>query len=97
MENRPLYSRNQGKDKRMPGKNFIPRLSVDISQRQRAALDRLVPHGLRTPIFQALTDGIIEILSLADGEEERNIILGAMISRREGATAYDLLLEKDKE
>ena len=77
--------------KRMVGKHFMPRLSVDIYHEQDTALGKLIPWGLKTRLFQGVVDGVIEILSLADDDEERLKFIGAIMKQRKGFTSYELV------
>ena len=71
---------------------FTPRLSIDISFEQRDALDDLIPWGLKTKVFQALIDSLIETLSLVD-EEKRNAFVGAIIMKKPGARTRDIMAD----
>lgn len=57
--------------------NYIPhKINVEITDEQSEALNRLLPHGTRKPIFGVLVDDLIEMM-----EKHGTIILGALLHR----------------
>lgn len=40
---------------------YRPRLSCELTQAQYTRLQSILPHGFQKPLYQCLTDGILEI------------------------------------
>lgn len=47
-----------------------PRLNIQLRDEQFSALQRLVPHGHRKHLFQAMTDDLIALLESSPRREE---------------------------
>lgn len=62
----------------MERKKTPRRLSIEISEEQFQALEKLIPFGLKTPLFRTIVDDVIEIL---EGENP-NLVIGAFIRNR---------------
>ncbi len=56
----------------------IPRITIDINQRQEDALKLYIPHGAKKRIFGMIIDDMIKIM---DDPQRRAIFLGAIASR----------------
>lgn len=41
--------------------DYRPRLSVELSEDSFNKLQRILPHGWRKPLFQALVDGVLKL------------------------------------
>ena len=41
--------------------DYRPRLSVELSEESFNKLQRILPHGWRKPLFQALVDGVLSL------------------------------------
>ena len=57
--------------------SYKPRLSIEISEEQSAALSRLIPWGLKGTLFQVIIDDIIELI-----EKEGEIVIAAIIKKK---------------
>lgn len=56
---------------------YIPhKLNVEITDEQWEALNRLLPYGVKKPIFGIIVDDLIEVI-----DKHGPIILGALLSR----------------
>lgn len=40
--------------------DYRPRMTVELREDQYINLNRILPHGMKKPLFQALVDGVIE-------------------------------------
>lgn len=40
---------------------YRPRLSAELTQEQADILNKILPHGMKKPLFQAIINGVIEI------------------------------------
>jgi len=49
-----------------------PRLVINITEQQFRDLQRLIPHGLKTRLFQTLVDDMIELLE----DEDPELVIG---------------------
>ena len=56
---------------------YKPRLSIEISEEQNAALSRLIPWGLKGALFQIVIDDIIKLI-----EDKGTIVIAAIIDRK---------------
>ena len=54
------------------------RLSIDITEEQDERLKKLLPWGMKTLIFRAVVDDLIETL---EKSEDKNSAVGAIIGR----------------
>lgn len=61
----------------MPPNDYRPRIVIDLTEVQAQTLSRILPHGVKKPLFQALVDGIIAIHS--EGGYEA---IGAIVSKQ---------------
>lgn len=55
--------------------DWRPRLSVDLTIEQAAALQRLLPHGFRKRVYSALTDMLIKAM-----EKEGLAVLNSVLA-----------------
>jgi len=55
-----------------------PRLSIEISEEQFAALQKLIPHGLKKQLFSVIIDDLIVLLETAP---KRELIFAAIFSK----------------
>lgn len=67
-----------------------PRLSIEISEQQFRDLQRLLPHGYKTPLFRVIIDDLITLL---EGEDPK-LVVGAFIRNR---VIYDITLDRRKD
>jgi hypothetical protein len=57
--------------------NYRPRLSIEISNEQYNALGRLIPWGVKSELFSAIIDDLIDLL-----EKEGEIVIAAVLTKR---------------
>jgi hypothetical protein len=60
----------------MPTGDYVPRLTIELTERQARKLSELVPYGLKKPLFQILVEDLITAL------EEGNEMALAMLLKR---------------
>lgn len=46
----------------MPVGDYVPRLTIEITEEQAKKLNELVPYGLKKPLFQLLVGDLVEEL-----------------------------------
>ena len=63
-------------------RKYAPRLSVELSEEQKAALDATIGqvHGLQRAVFSIIVDDLIKVLLHPNAE----LFLGALLSRKVG-------------
>ena len=71
-------------------KDWMPRLSVDISEEQFFALQTLVPHGAKKKIFKIIINDLIKILE----SDARIEFLGMVLSENCSLIDYSPLTRK---
>lgn len=54
-----------------------PRLSIEITEEQNLALQRLIPWGAKNSLFSALVDDVIELL-----EKHGIVVISAILCKR---------------
>ena len=59
-----------------PTGDYVPRLTIELTERQARKLSELVPYGLKKPLFQILVEDLITAL------EEGNEMALAMLLKR---------------
>lgn len=74
----------------MPIDRTPPRLSVEITDEQFRDLQRLIPHGLKTPLFRVLIDDLIVLL---EGENP-HITIGAFLTNK---VIFDITNQRRKD
>lgn len=58
---------------------YVPKLTIDITEKQYRRLQNLLPHGFKKIIFGILIDDLCDLLESNSQERER--ILGAFMQR----------------
>jgi len=63
-------------------RKYAPRLSVELTEEQKAALDATLGqvHGLQKAVFSVIVDDLIRVLL----HPQADLFLGALLSRRVG-------------
>lgn len=59
-------------------RKFNPRLSIEISEEQFFALQKLIPFGMKRQLFDVIVSDIIKLL---ENSNKREAVLGAIIGR----------------
>ena len=56
----------------------MPRLNVEITDMQKVALDRILEHGMRKPVFQLIIDDLIDLCETYGA----GVVIGALVTKR---------------
>lgn len=56
---------------------YHPRLSINITEEQRSAIDRIFPWGTQSKVFGLIIDDLIELCE----KHGAGVIIGAFLSR----------------
>lgn len=76
------------------GDKYAPRVSFDISDELRNKLQDYIPWGTMRPLLTAMLEDVIRLID-ETGFENRNIIIGAIVSKK--ITIVDIMKKFNKD
>lgn len=75
---------------------YVPRLSVEISSKLQAQLQRLIPHGILRPLINSILEDLVDILEKSH-HQDRGIILSAIIAKKVSMITLLQAMHKESE
>lgn len=58
---------------------YVPRISIEVSKELHAKIQKHIPWGSMRPVMAAILESVVELIE-SKGVENRNIIIGALVS-----------------